>query len=94
MPQTQSSEAITKATQLPRSEQTTADVDTNADSAAHGNGVAVIAGVSATVIVMVLLAAAVIMAVVVYLVVKTRAPQSRGFTRLSTISFENKAVSV
>ena len=82
MPLTQSSEAIT------------ADVDTNADSAAHGAGVAVIAGVSATVVVMVLLAAIVITAVVVYLVVKTRAPQSRGFTRLSTINFENKAVAV
>ena len=91
MPQTQ---AITKTPPLPHSEQTTADVDTNADSAAHGNGVAMIAGVSATVIVIVLLAAAVITAVVVYLVVKTRAPQSRGFTHLSTINFENKAVAV
>ena len=49
----QSSEGVTTTTQLPRNEQTTTDADANADSSSggqHGPGVAVIAGVSVTVV--------------------------------------------
>lgn len=61
----------------------------------HGNGVAVIAGVSVSIVALVLLsAAAIIIVVVVYLVRKKQAPQSRGFTRLPVISTDNKAVPV
>jgi uncharacterized protein HemX len=55
----------------------------NADSVLgghHGPGVAVIAGVSASVVVLVVLAAVVITAIVVYVVWKKQAPQSRGFS--------------
>ena len=61
----------------------------------RGNSVAVIAGVSVTIVALVLLAAAaIITAVVVYLVWKKQAPQGRGFTRLPVISTDNKAVPV
>ena len=56
---------------------------------------AVILGVSVSIVALVLLsAAAIITAVVVYLVRKKQAPQSRGFTRLSVISTDNKPVAV
>jgi hypothetical protein len=71
--------------------------DANADSALggqHGPGVAVIAGVSISVVVLVVLAAVVITAVVVFVVWKNQAPQSRGFSKLSMTSKDKNAVAV
>lgn len=81
-------------TQSPSREQVTG---TNSDSAfggQHGPGVAVIAGVSVSVVVLVVAAAVVVTAVVVYLVWKKQAPQSRGFTKLTMTSTEKNAVAV
>lgn len=88
-----------QTTQLPQSERTITDASPSADPAAggkpHGNGMAVIAGVSATVVVLVLLAAVIITCTVVMVyVVKKHAPQSRGFTRLSVTSTEKNAVAI
>ena len=60
----------------------------------HGPGVAVIAGVSVSVVVLVVAAAVVVTAVVVYVVWKKQAPQGRGFSKLSMTSMENNAVAV
>jgi hypothetical protein len=82
-------------TQLPSTEKITNAA--NADSALgghHGPGVAVIAGVSVSVVVLVVLAAVVITAVVVFVVWKKQAPQSRGFSKLSMTSMDKNAVAV
>ena len=79
-------------TQPPSREQVT-----NFDSAfggQHGPGVAVIAGVSVSVVVLVVAAAVVVTAVVVYLVWKKQALQSRRFKKLTMTSTNNNAVAV
>ncbi len=81
-------------TQLPSKEQTT---DANTDSSLggqHGPGVAVIAGVSVSVVVLVVLAAVVVTAIVVFVMWKKQAPQSRGFSKLSVTSADKSAVAV
>ena len=91
-PSTMATTAAEQTRPTIKSEQTTTDASPSADSATgekpHGHGMAVIAGVSATVVVLGLLAAVIIICtvVVVYVVKIKRAPQSRGFTRLSVIS--------